>query len=57
VWQLYGEVVSGRSSRAAATAFDILTVVETDLARLHRFRDTAGDLLPRNCRIALLDDE
>jgi len=57
VWQLYGEVVSGRSSRAAATAFDILTVLETDLARLHRFRDNADDLLPRNCRIALLDDE
>ena len=57
VWLLYGEVTSGRSVRAAGTAFDILTVVETNRARLLGVRDSAGELLPWDCRSGLIDDE
>ena len=57
LWLLYGEVASGRSVWAAGTAFDILTVVETNRARLLGVRDNAGELLPWDCRSGFNDDE
>ncbi|MFD8783601.1 hypothetical protein [Kitasatospora sp. NPDC059599] len=56
LWLLYGEVMSGRSPRAG-TAFEILTVVEPDRARLHRVRETAAAWLPVCCRTGMCDDD
>ena len=57
LWLLYEEVASGRSVEAAGTAFEILTVVETDRERLRRVRDHAGDLLPWHCHNGLCDED
>ena len=57
LWLLYREVASGRSVPAAGTAFEILSVVETNRARLQGVRDNAGELLPWHCRSGFCDDE
>ncbi|WP_406863293.1 hypothetical protein ABZO31_23750 [Streptomyces sp. HUAS MG47] len=57
LWLLYGEVMSNRSPGAAGSAFEILTVVEPDRARLQRVREIAADRLPVCCRTGLCDDE
>lgn len=57
LWLLYEEVMSNRSLGAAGTAFEILTVVEPDRARLQRVREIAGDWLPVCCRTGLCDDD
>lgn len=57
LWLLYREVMSNRSLLAAGTAFEILTVVEPDRARLRRVREAAADWLPVCCRIGLCDDD
>jgi hypothetical protein len=56
LWLLYEEVISNRSRGAAGTAFEILTVVESDRARLQRVREIAADWLPVCCRTGLCDD-
>ncbi|MYS22488.1 hypothetical protein GA0115240_142141 [Streptomyces sp. DvalAA-14] len=56
LWLLYEEVMSNRSLPAAGTAFEILTVVEPDRARLQRVREIAADWLPVCCRTGLCDD-
>ncbi|UUS29565.1 MULTISPECIES: hypothetical protein [Streptomyces] len=55
LWSLYGEVVSGRCVGDAGTAFEILTVVEPDRARLRRVREAVPDLLPVCCRTGFCD--
>ncbi|MFF4923542.1 hypothetical protein ACFY4B_23410 [Kitasatospora sp. NPDC001261] len=57
LWLLYGEVMANRSLVGAGTAFEILTVVEPDRARLHRVRELAADWLPVCCRTGLCDDD
>ena len=57
LWLLYEEVMSNRSLGAAGTAFEILTVVEPDRARLQRVREIAADWLPVCCRTGLCDDD
>ncbi|MFE2500003.1 hypothetical protein [Streptomyces scopuliridis] len=57
LWLLYEEVMSNRSLGAAGTAFEILTVVEPDRARLQRVREIAADWLPPCCRTGLCDDD
>ncbi len=57
LWLLYDEVASGRSVEAAGSAFEILSVVESDRERLHKVRDHAGDLLPWHCQNGLCDEE
>ncbi|MEV6011970.1 hypothetical protein AB0M29_34805 [Streptomyces sp. NPDC051976] len=57
LWLLYGEVMSNRSLGAGGIAFEILTVVEPDRARLQRVREIAADWLPVCCRTGLCDDE
>ncbi|MGW0750744.1 hypothetical protein [Streptomyces sp. NPDC002587] len=54
---LYEEVMSNRSPGAAGAAFEILTVVEPDRARLQRVREIAADWLPVCCRTGLCDDD
>ncbi|WP_427164078.1 hypothetical protein ACQF4J_00035 [Streptomyces sp. C1-1] len=54
-WLLYAEVMSNRSV-GAGTAFEILTVVEPDRARLQRLREIAADWLPVCCRTGMCDD-
>ncbi|MFE2871006.1 hypothetical protein [Embleya sp. NPDC059259] len=49
--------MSNRSIGAAGTAFEILAVVETDRARLHRVREIAADRLPVCCRTGLCVDD
>ena len=56
LWLLYEEVMSNRSLGAAGTAFEILTVIEPDRARLQRVREIAADWLPVCCRTGLCDD-
>ncbi|MEU1784167.1 hypothetical protein ABZ545_32530 [Streptomyces abikoensis] len=57
LWLLYEEVMSNRSLGAAGTAFEILTVVEPDRARLQGVREIAADWLPMCCRTGLCDDD
>lgn len=56
LWLLYEEVMSNRSTSAAGTAFEILTVVEPDRARLQHVREIAAEWLPVCCRTGLCDD-
>ncbi|MFJ8622288.1 hypothetical protein ACIRD3_05520 [Kitasatospora sp. NPDC093550] len=56
LWLLYEEVLSNRSLRAG-TAFEVLTVVEPDRARLQGVREIAADWLPVCCRTGSCDDE
>ncbi|MFI1972084.1 hypothetical protein [Streptomyces cinnamoneus] len=56
LWLLYGEVMSNRSG-GAGIAFEILTVVEPDRARLQRVREIAAAWLPACCRTGLCDDD
>ncbi|MFJ4793046.1 hypothetical protein [Kitasatospora purpeofusca] len=55
LWLLYAEVLSNRGP-GAGTAFEILTVVEPDRARLQDVREAAADWLPVCCRTGLCDD-
>lgn len=57
LWLLYEEVMSNRSLGAVGSAFEILTVVEPDRARLQRVREVAADWLPVCCRTGLCDDD
>ncbi|MFG2986398.1 hypothetical protein ACGFYQ_34975 [Streptomyces sp. NPDC048258] len=57
LWLLYEEVMSNRSLGAAGAAFEILTVLEPDRARLQRVREIAADWLPVCCRTGLCDDD
>ncbi|MEU1232297.1 hypothetical protein [Streptomyces sp. NPDC005828] len=57
IWLLYEEVMSNRSPGAAGDAFEILTVVEPDRARLQRVREIAAAWLPVCCRTGLCDDD
>lgn len=54
VWLLYREVMS---SRSPGPAFEILTVVEPDRARLQHVREIAAERLPVCCRTGLCDDD
>lgn len=57
LWLLYEEVMSNRSLGAVGAAFEILTVVEPDRARLQRVREIAADWLPVCCRTGLCDED
>ncbi|MFF4079522.1 hypothetical protein ACFYZN_08950 [Streptomyces sp. NPDC001777] len=57
LWLLYGEVMSNRSLGTVGAAFEILTVVEPDRARLQRVREVAADWLPVCCRTGLCDED
>ncbi|MFF9568320.1 hypothetical protein [Streptomyces sp. NPDC014685] len=57
LWLLYGEVMANRSLGTAGAAFEILTVVEPDRARLQRVREVAADWLPVCCRTGLCDED
>ncbi|MFH8383891.1 hypothetical protein ACH4E7_23580 [Kitasatospora sp. NPDC018058] len=57
IWLLYREVMANRSLGAAGDAFEILTVVEPDRARLQRVRELAADWLPECCRTGRCDDD
>ncbi|SEB64127.1 hypothetical protein [Streptomyces sp. TLI_105] len=57
IWLLYEEVMSNRSLGAADTAFEILTVIEPDRARLQRLREIAAEWLPVCCRTGQCDDD
>ncbi|MGC0419800.1 hypothetical protein [Embleya sp. AB8] len=57
LWLLHKEVMSNRAPGAAGAAFEILTVVEPDRARLRRVRKIAADWLPVCCRTGLCDDD
>ncbi|MFJ3902899.1 hypothetical protein [Streptomyces sp. NPDC090025] len=57
IWLLYEEVMSRRSPADAGDAFEILTVIEPDRARLQRVREIAAEWLPVCCRTGLCDDE
>ncbi|MER7768708.1 hypothetical protein [Kitasatospora sp. NPDC096140] len=52
LWLLYEEVMSNRSLWAGI-AFEVLTVVEPDRARLQGVREIAADRLPVCCRTGL----
>ncbi|MER6978793.1 hypothetical protein [Streptomyces carpinensis] len=54
---LYEEVMSNRAPGTVSAAFEILTVVEPDRARLQRVREIAADWLPVCCRTGLCDDD
>ncbi|MFJ9929914.1 hypothetical protein ACIRU5_28275 [Streptomyces misionensis] len=56
LWLLYAEVMSNRSLGAVGSAFEIITVLEPDRARLERVRETAAGWLPVCCRTGLCDD-
>ncbi|MBK3644765.1 hypothetical protein [Streptomyces sp. MBT33] len=56
IWLLYEEVMSNQSF-GAGIAFEILTVVEPDRARLQRLREIAATWLPVCCRTGLCDDD
>ncbi|MEV0533958.1 hypothetical protein [Kitasatospora sp. NPDC050463] len=56
LWLLYEEVMSNRSLWAGI-AFEVLTVVEPNKARLQRVREIAADWLPACCRTGLCDDD
>ncbi|WP_418955477.1 hypothetical protein [Streptomyces tritici] len=56
LWLLYEEVTANRSLAAVGSAFEILTVIEPDRARLQRVRELAADWLPVCCRTGLCDD-
>lgn len=56
LWLLYAEVMSSRSPWPGI-AFEVLTVVEPDRARLQRVREIAADRLPVCCRTGLCDDD
>jgi hypothetical protein len=49
-WLLYQQVFSGRDILATSSAFEILTIIETDTRRLVSVHDAAGTLLPRHLR-------
>ncbi|MEU8774370.1 hypothetical protein [Streptomyces sp. NPDC048606] len=53
---LHREVLSNRSPGAAGAAFEILTVLDPDRARLRDLRETAADWLPVCCRTGLCHD-
>ncbi|NEB04101.1 hypothetical protein [Streptomyces sp. SID13726] len=57
IWLLYREVMSNRSPGPAGSAFEILTVIEPDRARLQRVREIAAEWLPVCCRTGLCDDD
>ncbi|MEE1816959.1 hypothetical protein PUR59_18305 [Streptomyces sp. SP18ES09] len=57
LWLLYEEVMANRSPGAAGTAFEILTVIEPDRARLQRVRRIAAAWLPECCRTGRCDDD
>ncbi|MFF8711349.1 hypothetical protein ACF07T_07900 [Streptomyces sp. NPDC015184] len=57
LWLLYGEVMSNRFPGTVGAAFEILTVVEPDRARLQRVREVAADWLPVCCRTGLCDED
>ncbi|MFI9325474.1 hypothetical protein ACIGXI_37650 [Kitasatospora aureofaciens] len=57
IWLLHQEVMANRSLPAAGTAFEILTVIEPDRARLQALRELAADWLPECCRTGQCDDE
>ncbi len=56
LWLLYGEVMSNRSLQVGI-AFEILSVVEPDRARLRHVREAAADWLPVCCRTGMCDDD
>jgi hypothetical protein len=49
-WLFYQEVFSGRNIDAASIAFEIMTIIETNIKRLENVRDAAGTLLPEDLR-------
>ncbi|MFD5746107.1 hypothetical protein [Streptomyces sp. NPDC127033] len=57
LWLLYAEVLSNPATGAAGAAFEILTVVEPDRARLRRVREIVAERLPVCCRTGLCDDD
>ncbi|WP_338703311.1 hypothetical protein V2W30_38870 [Streptomyces sp. Q6] len=57
MWLLYQEVMSTRSPGLAGAAFEVLTVIEPDRARLARVREAAAEWLPVCCRTGLCDDD
>ncbi|MEU8544069.1 hypothetical protein AB0C52_29425 [Streptomyces sp. NPDC048717] len=54
-WLLYQEMMTYREPGHAGAAFEVLALVETDLARLDRLKEAAADWLPECCRTGLCD--
>lgn len=50
IWLLYSEVFAGRSLRAAAHAYETLTLIDANANRLARVQAAAGDRLPWDLR-------